>query len=159
VEADDGKGPRDRSYRSLRVWQASTDLAVAAYRTTEAWPPDERYGMTSQVRRAGVSVAANIAEGWGRQSQAEFVRFLLIANGSLKELETLMEVANRVGFASASSKDAIQASCADVGRQILALIANIKRKSGSVVREEAAVYSPDMDADPDWFELGQEGFC
>jgi four helix bundle protein len=73
-----------RSYRDLKVWQSATDLAVVCYHQTEPWPGEERYGMTSQVRRASVSVAANIAEGWGRQSPAEFIRFLLIANGSLK---------------------------------------------------------------------------
>ena len=76
------------SYRDLLVWQQAMDLAVAIYELSRDWPTDERYGLTSQARRAVVSVAANIAEGYGRESPGSCVNFLKMAQGSLKELET-----------------------------------------------------------------------
>ena len=81
------------SYRDLVVWQLSIELAEAAYALTSAFPRDELYGMTSQVRRSATSVAANIAEGYGRQTRPAFVSHLRIAQGSLKELETHLIVA------------------------------------------------------------------
>jgi len=146
--SESGGQSKDRSYKGLKVWQAATDLAVAAYLASEGWPPEERYGMISQVRRASVSVAANIAEGWGRRSSAEFVRFLLIASGSLKELETLIVVANRVGFASSASKDAIESRCGDVGRMLNALIASIERRNEPSVNETVGEYGSAPDIDP-----------
>ncbi len=77
-----------RSYRDLRVWAEGMDPAVACYRATRKFPREEAYGMTSQIRRAAAAVPANIAEGYGRESPKELVRFLRIAQGSLKELET-----------------------------------------------------------------------
>jgi four helix bundle protein len=85
-----------RSYRDLRVWQQAMDLAEACYRATRQFPREELYGMTSQIRRAAVSVAANIAEGHGRDSTGEFVQFLRVAQGSLKELETHLLLSHRV---------------------------------------------------------------
>ena len=76
------------SYQDLLVWQKSIDLVAEVYRIASKLPSNEQYGLTSQLRRAAVSVPANIAEGFGRWHSNEFVRFLLIANGSLKEVET-----------------------------------------------------------------------
>ncbi len=77
-----------RSYRDLRVWQEAMDLAEACYRTTREFPKEGLYGITSQMRRAAVSVAANVAEGQGREGRAAFIRFVRVAQGSLKELQT-----------------------------------------------------------------------
>jgi four helix bundle protein len=84
------------SYQDLVVWQKGMDLAVLCYRLTRPFPAEERYGMTSQIRRAATSIPANIAEGWGRGTTAEYIHFLRIAQGSIKELETLLLLCQRV---------------------------------------------------------------
>ena len=86
------------SHRDLIVWRKSTDLAVAAYRFTDGFPADERYGLTSQIRRSCASVPANIAEGYGRESAGAYVQQLRVAQGSLKEFETHVELAHRIGI-------------------------------------------------------------
>lgn len=75
-----------QSYRDLRVWQEAVNLAESCYRLTKTFPKEELYGMTTQIRRASVSIAANIAEGYGRKTRGEYIQFLYIAQGSLKEL-------------------------------------------------------------------------
>jgi four helix bundle protein len=84
-----------KTYRELVAWQLGMDLAKVCYGLTKALPSDERFGLVSQINRAAVSVPANIAEGFGRAGKAEFARFLAIANGSLKELETHLELCVR----------------------------------------------------------------
>jgi four helix bundle protein len=86
------------SYRDLIVWQRAVQMSVALYRLTAAFPREEVYGLTSQLRRAGVSVASNIAEGWGRQSQGEYKQFLGIARGSNMEVQTQLVIATELGF-------------------------------------------------------------
>lgn len=81
------------TYKDLLVWQKAKSLAVAVYRTTEQFPKHELFGLTSQMRRAAVSVASNIAEGQGRGSKPDFAHFLCMARGSLLELETQLEIA------------------------------------------------------------------
>jgi four helix bundle protein len=76
------------------------DLAVEVYKLTKSWPKEELYGLTAQARRAAVSVAANIAEGYGRENRGSYQQFLRIAQGSLKELETHLAIAQRVGIAN-----------------------------------------------------------
>ena len=88
------------SYKDLIVWQQAMDLAVAVYGATKSWPKEEIYGLTSQVRRAASSVPANIAEGYGREVRGSYQQFLRIAQGSLKELETQLLIAERTGIAS-----------------------------------------------------------
>ena len=77
-----------RSHEKLDVWKRSIDLVVSVYRLTENFPSEEKFGLTSQIRRASVSIPANIAEGAARESDKEFVRFLSIAQGSTSEVET-----------------------------------------------------------------------
>ncbi len=89
-----------RSYRDLLVWQKAVELALLVYRLSEGFPRREIYGLTSQVRRAAVSVPSNIAEGYGRSSRKEYVQFLSIAQGSLKEMETQTIIAQRLGYAT-----------------------------------------------------------
>ena len=84
------------SFRDLDVWKDAVDLAEKVYRATTAFPGDERFGLTSQIRRAATSVASNIAEGHARNSTREFFQFVAIALGSLAEVETQWEIANRV---------------------------------------------------------------
>ncbi len=86
------------SHKELKVWQESMDLVVCIYETVKNFPKEELYGLTSQMKRSALSIPSNIAEGAGRQSQAEFIRFLYIALGSVSELETQLEIAFRLGF-------------------------------------------------------------
>ncbi|WP_201312863.1 four helix bundle protein [Dyella sp. EPa41] len=87
-----------RPHHGLRVWQDAMQLVARLYQATSGFPEDERFGLTSQIRRAAVSVPSNIAEGAGRGSAREFVRFLLVARGSLAELDTQLRIAQNLGF-------------------------------------------------------------
>ena len=87
-----------RSHRDLKVWQEVIGLVEFIYQLTSSFPAREQFGLTSQLRRAAVSVPANIAEGCARTGTKELLRFLSIAQGSLSELDTLVEVANRLGY-------------------------------------------------------------
>jgi len=89
-----------RSFRDLEVWRLGLDLAQDVYRCTAFFPKSEAFGLTAQMRGAAVSIPSNIAEGQARNSTKEFLRFLSIALGSLAELETQLELANRLGFSS-----------------------------------------------------------
>ena len=110
------------SYRDLVVWQQAMDLAVAAYQTTRSWPKEELYSLTSQVRRAASSVPANIAEGFGRENRGSYQQFLRIAQGSLKELETHLLIAQRVGIASREAVAPLLAHSECVGKLLRLLI-------------------------------------
>lgn len=94
------------SHRNLDAWQVAMELARTCYRLTDSFPKAERFGMTSQIRRAAVSIATNIAEGCGRSARGDLRQFLSIARGSLKELETLLELAIDLGFGHREEIDA-----------------------------------------------------
>jgi four helix bundle protein len=111
----------NKGYRDLRVWQQAMALAEKVYEATKTFPSEERFGLTAQMRRAAVSVPSNIAEGRGRGTDAELIRFCKIAYGSLMELETQAELAHRLGFLPQESLDLIVGSCAEVGRMLNAL--------------------------------------
>ena len=87
-----------RSLQELKVWQRAIELATALYRLTQKFPREEIYGLTSQLRRAGVSVASNIAEGYGRGSRAAYRNFLWIARGSVLEIQTQLVIAREMKF-------------------------------------------------------------
>jgi four helix bundle protein len=91
-----------KNYRGLLAWQRSMDLVEFVYKLTENWPKSEQFGLTNQIRRAAVSVPSNIAEGQGRNSPLDFARFLSIAHGSLREVETQLLIAERLGYANQS---------------------------------------------------------
>ena len=116
------------SYRDLRVWQKAMDLVIEVYRVTAQFPSDERFGLTSQMRRAAVSIPSNIAEGHGRQSTREFANFLWIANGSLMELETQVMIAERLSLSPREQADKLRDSLSD-GSRMLAGLRNSLRKS------------------------------
>src|SRR5256885_14874780 len=88
--------------KDLVAWQVAMDFATEVYRLTRSFPSDERFGLRLQVRRAAVSVASNIAEGHGRSNRREYARFVSIARGSLKEAETQIILAQRLGFMTPS---------------------------------------------------------
>jgi four helix bundle protein len=118
------------SYRDLRVWREAMDLAEACYRLTAKFPRDELFGMTAQIRRASVSIPANIAEGYGRNSKGAYGQFLKVAQGSLKELETHLLLVERVGLATNDVTAPILASCDSLGRMLRSLIRSVERSSG-----------------------------
>ncbi len=89
-------GQEINSYKDLHVWKEAMELATQCYQLTRNYPKDELFGLTSQIRRAGSSIAANIAEGHGRESTQSFIQFLRIAQGSLKEIETHLMLSARV---------------------------------------------------------------
>ena len=110
------------SYRDLLVWQQAMDLAVSTYELTRSWPKEELYGLTGQARRAASSIPANIAEGFGRESRASYQHFLKIAQGSLKELETHLQIAQRIDLAPANSIAPLMSSSESVGKLLRLLI-------------------------------------
>jgi four helix bundle protein len=111
-----------RSYKDLLVWQQGMELAAAVYRLTRSWPKEEQYGLTSQARRAAVSVPANIAEGYGRENLGSYVQFLKIAQGSLKELETHLLLAEHIEIAEHDNLAPLHKQCESVGKLLRALM-------------------------------------
>ena len=120
--------PFMESYQDLEVWQKGMDLAQSAYALTKSFPKEELLGLTSQTRRAAASVPANIAEGWARRSSKDFQRFLNLANGSLRELETHLILSQRVGLATEQPIQAMLSQTSILGRQILALHRALDRR-------------------------------
>jgi len=110
-----------KTFKDLLVWQQAMDLVETIYLLTKTFPKEEMYGLTSQIRRAAVSIPANIAEGNGRQSRNEYIRFLSIANGSLKELETHILIAERLNFLTKEKSEQLQNQVQSVGRLLLLL--------------------------------------
>jgi four helix bundle protein len=110
-----------RSHRDLIAWQKAIQLVKRCYRISSQFPPDERFGLTQQLRRAAISVPSNIAEGKGRGTPAEFQRFLGIACGSLTELDTQFVIACELGFIKESALNEIEADIQEVGRIITGL--------------------------------------
>ncbi len=119
-----------RSYRDLIVWQKAVELAVDCYRITYEFPPSETYGLSIQVRRSAVSVAANIAEGHGCKHLGAYLRYLSIAHGSLMEVETHLIIAGRLSY-SASARTLLDQT-AEIGRMLNGLRGRLvaRRASG-----------------------------
>jgi four helix bundle protein len=111
-----------RSYRDLRVWQEAVELSVVIYALTRSFPKDELYGLTSQLRRAAVSIPSNIAEGYGRASRQDFRRIAAVARGSVLEVQTQLTIAARLGLAEEGSMRPVLARAEDVGKMLWALM-------------------------------------
>jgi len=118
-----------KSYRDLVAWQKSMDLVTAIYQVSASFPKDELYGLTSQLRRAAVSVPSNIAEGQGRRGIAEFRHFLHLASGSLMELETQVLIAERLCYLSSEAANEVLRSSAELGRVLNGLLNSLKPAS------------------------------
>jgi four helix bundle protein len=114
------------SYRNLIAWQKAKVLALDIYRCTRAFPKDELYGLTSQMRRAAISVPSNIAEGRGRHSRKEFVQFLYHARGSLLELENQLEIARDLEYLNAVTGAGILRKTEELGRVLNGLINRVQ---------------------------------
>jgi four helix bundle protein len=120
-----------KSYKELEVWQKAVKLAVEIYRITQTFPKEELYGLTSQIRRASTSVSANIAEGWGRGSTKEYIQFLLIARGSLMELETHLIIAQELNYLNQQQLEKMQAEIESMGMMLNRLIQSLRNDRGS----------------------------
>ena len=114
-----------KSHRDLIAWKKAIDLTVDVYRVTKAFPSDERFGLTSQIRRASSSVPANIAEGQGRRSKREFVQFLCHARGSLLELDSHLELALRLEYIDKLNFSGLREQVDEVGRIINGLVRSL----------------------------------
>src|SRR5579863_2597640 len=110
------------TYRDLKAWQQAMSMVQEVYRLTQAFPRDETYGLTIQLRKAAVSIASNIAEGKGRSSDKELLHFLSNAKGSLFEMETQIMIADGLGYLSRSQSDQLLSQSAEVGRLLNGLM-------------------------------------
>ncbi len=119
-------GQMRRNHRNLRVWQSALDLVDDVYRFTAKFPKEELYGLSSQMRRAAVSVPSNIVEGCARSGTKELIHFLNIASGSLSELDTQIEIARRQGYLA--DAELLVSRIDGVFAMLVALMASLKRK-------------------------------
>ena len=115
------------TFKNLVVWQEAMNLVEMVYLQTKTFPKEEMFGLTSQIRRAAVSIPANIAEGNGRRTRKEYLRFLSIANGSIKELETHLLIAERINLLTKETSKQIQTQLQSVGRLLTALRKSLKK--------------------------------
>ena len=115
-----------KDFRKQKVWMKAHDLALEVYRVTEAFPKKELFGLTSQIRRAGVSIPANIAEGCGRDTDADFARFLQIAMGLASELEFHLLLAHDLGFLSDPDYERLNNQTIEVKQMLTSFIKKLK---------------------------------
>jgi four helix bundle protein len=125
-----------KDFKELKVWHKAYDLALAVYEVSRSFPREEMYGLTSQLRRASVSVGANIAEGCGRRSDGELVRFLQIARGSASEIEHHLLLARDLKFLEAATHQDIEKRLQEVQRMLTSLVSSIQETAA--VRAAAA---------------------
>jgi four helix bundle protein len=130
-----------KTYRDLEVWQKSMDLVMSVYQLTKSFPEDERFGLTGQIRRAAVSIPANIAEGYGRTHRGDYLRHLSIARGSLAELETHLVIAVRLEYISREDGVDTWHLAQDTGKLLNRLISSLK-ETGTHCADEAPPYEP-----------------
>ena len=117
------------SYKELIVWQKSIALVSKVYSLTKRFPSDEKFGLTSQLNRASVSIPANIAEGWGRESRKNYVQFLRVSRGSLFELETLLIISQNENFITLEAFKDISIYTDEVSRMLVSMIKKLEVKT------------------------------
>jgi len=132
-EGTRGQGFKDSSemlknYKELNVWQKSYELCLKIYQITAKFPNEERYGLTSQIRRSAVSIPSNIAEGYGRKTTLDYIRMLYISYGSVCELETQILLAGDLGFIDKGDLDTAKKDIAEIERMLKALIKALENK-------------------------------
>ena len=125
-----------KDFKELKVWHKAYDLALSVYEVSRGFPREEMYGLTSQLRRAAVSIGANIAEGCGRRSDGELVRFLQIARGSASEVEHHLLLARDLKFLHATAHQNIEKRLQEVQRMLTSLVSSVQETTG--VRAAAA---------------------
>lgn len=127
---------RIQTFRNLIAWQKGVPMGLSVYRLTSSSPKDELYGLASQMRRAGVSVASNIAEGYGRGTKGDYLRFLQTSRASVCELETQAEFARALEY---SQPDTVSAFCVDA-QEVQRILAGLIRSPEETVREAGEDY-------------------
>jgi four helix bundle protein len=115
------------SFKDLVVWQRAVELCTEIYGLTSSFPPSEQFGLTNQLRRASVSIASNIAEGYGRSTRGEYLQFLGHARGSNCELQTQLILSEALGFGLKTSRNSAERLSADVSRMLIALMNRLKK--------------------------------
>jgi len=125
VVSGEQKNLKAKSYRDLKVWQKSIELARDLYTKTRTFPEDERFGLTSQVRRAGVSICSNIAEGQARRTTKDFVQFLHISRGSLAELDTQLTLSHKLGYLDEENYQKLLIQIDEIQRMLFSMIAKL----------------------------------
>ena len=118
--------PSSASFRDLKVWQDSMTLVEEVYRVTRTFPPDERFGLTSQLRRASVSIPSNIGEGWRRKKRKPYVYFLEVALGSQAEVDVQLELARRLSLCATNDHKRLQKLVDEIGRMLNGLIKSLQ---------------------------------
>jgi four helix bundle protein len=118
-----------KTYRELIVWQKAMGLVTIIYKLSKSFPKEESFGLTSQIRRSAVSIPANVAEGYGRKSTQDYLRFLNIARSSTYELQTLLEIGYNLNYITSDSFNAVFEKSKEIERMLSALIAKINRGS------------------------------
>jgi four helix bundle protein len=122
-----------RQYQDLVVWQKALDLVLRVYEISECFPQKELFGLTNQLRRAAVSIPSNIAEGQGRLTTKDFMRYLSIARGSLQEVETQVLIASRLKYIAESASAELLEKTAETGRLMTGLLRSLSRRMSSEV--------------------------
>jgi len=117
------------NFKDLKVWQKSYALCLKIYKVTDQFPNDEKFGLTSQIRRSAVSIPSNIAEGYGRKTTADYIRMLYIAYGSICELETQTMLSNDLNYLPKDKIEVLKTDIAEVERMLMALIKSLEKKS------------------------------
>ncbi len=133
-------GTEVRSYRDLIVWQRAVDLTVMIYEISSRLPKSEVYGLTSQLRRSAVSIAANIAEGHARETTRDYLRFLSIAGGSLSETETHLILCERLGLLPRSTVKPAMEAADELGRMLRSMKSALTDKIVAEAREPSSSY-------------------
>lgn len=118
---------KSSDYRQLKVWQKAMDLTVEIYSLVNKFPREENYALSDQMRRSVVSIPSNIAEGQGRNSAKEFVNFLSIARGSLWELETQIEISERLHYINSGQKNKVYEQTEEIGKMLNALATSLEQ--------------------------------
>ncbi|MFM9004475.1 MAG: four helix bundle protein [Flavobacteriales bacterium] len=126
MEAIENSGVSVKSYRDLMVWQISIDLVTEIYKLTQFFPPEERYGLVNQMRRSAVSIPCNIAEGKARRSSAGLLYFVKIAQGSIAELQTQIEIAQRLQYTEHSQIKSIWQKTESISKMLFVLSRKIE---------------------------------
>ena len=121
-------GEKLKSYKDLKVWQRSYQLCLEIYKITKGFPDEEKYGLTSQLRRVAVSVPSNISEGYGRKTTPEYIQFLYIAYGSVCEIETQILLSGDLGYISNGRLEMLNEGIREVERILKALIRSLENK-------------------------------
>ena len=116
------------TFRNLLIWQKSMDLVTKIYSSTQQFPKEELFGLTSQIRRSAISIPSNIAEGYGRDSNKEYLRFLNISISSLFEMQTQLEIAKNINYINETDFNKIYEDSREIERMLTSFIKKIKER-------------------------------